>query len=164
MKPAKEIEINTVGLAISVSARLQLLLHSILPAFQSTLSLARPMGLEDKVCEQAAMLCQRFIEQAEQALSREEVEVFLHILKLTQRELCARLHIELRELQQTMATLISARTSKEIELAVHKLLPQAARSSKGLQNALKNYKELLDECERLSNRLHKQLKTVAPSN
>src|SRR5439155_16404280 len=102
---------------ISIQGRLQELLRTSAEAFDQPDAelVARPMGLDMETCHMAANVCKRLMSGKTELLEPPELKALFHALEFARREVCSELHAEMRDLQKTMASIVTARVSGEID-------------------------------------------------
>src|ERR1044071_7218749 len=111
-----QIETDIKPVEITLSGQIHEMLRVSADAFDQTGDdlVARPMGLDIETCRLAADVCRRLLTGNPQLLKPNELKALFHALEFARRELCSELHDELRDLQKTMASIITARVSGEI--------------------------------------------------
>ncbi|MEW6730325.1 MAG: hypothetical protein AB1489_03200 [Acidobacteriota bacterium] len=153
-------------LEIRISINMRELVRISREAFdqQNATLVARPMGLEIETCRLVAEVCRRLLNNECQLLQPLELKALYYALEFARRDLCSEFHAEMRELQKTMASIVTARTSGAIKELASQLAKEAEQAHRRLQTVLKKRGDLLDECEGIIERLRKHLRLPKPAD
>src|SRR5262245_22672150 len=120
-------------LKISIPDRLRETLFTVADVFDQPDAelIARPMGLDMQTCRRAASVVRRLLDGG-RSLQPAELKPLFHALEFARRELFSDLLAEMRELQKTMASIVTARTSAEIDKLAGELPKDAEQAAKRL--------------------------------
>lgn len=151
-------------LEVNIPPRIQGLVAAGAQAFRQCHEglVARPLGLDLATCRRAVEVCARLHNNNGAVLNAEELMALFHVLEFTRRELAAEFHADLRDLQKAMASIVTARASKEIERFASDLPRQAEKAGARLRDTIKRRGELLDECEAVIKKLRAHLRLPKP--
>lgn len=144
-------------LKLSITGRGRELLEFCLQAFdQPDGCSARPMGIEKESCTTIVAICKELL-KGEALLGDEEAKALLKAIDFARRDVCSEVHIEMHELQKSMAAIVLARNSKAIERIAEKLPKQAEAATKRIKQVLKSRGNLIDDAEKIIKTLQNYL-------
>jgi hypothetical protein len=158
-------KLNAEPVELSISGRLQELLRTSVEVFDQPDDVelaARPMGLDVETCRLAADVCRRLLKEESVTLQPPELKALFHALEFARRELCSELHTEMRDLQKTMASIVTSRSPAEIESLADKLPREAEQATRRLRAVLKKRRALLEDSEALIKKIRSHLKLPGP--